>query len=63
MQLEEQKLDKAYNPSQMNELDIYPSIDWAEEGQKEYIFDNLLKVVEYYKDASSKRNAMLLYIL
>lgn len=60
--LSENELKNRFDPDLMNELDIYPSIDWREQGDQEYIFTYYEEVKNYYIQASKNNEAMLLYI-
>lgn len=53
-------LTERYNPEQMSKEEIYPHLDWEDEESMQYVYDNYWRVVDYYKDASMKGNAMLL---
>ncbi|MBD3922619.1 YfbM family protein [Paenibacillus sp. PR3] len=58
----EVELQSRYNPEQMTEMDIYPSIDWEDDGELEYVMDYYRELVAYYRDAAANQEAMLLYI-
>ncbi|MEW9697773.1 YfbM family protein [Paenibacillus sp. SI8] len=61
--LNENDLRNRFNPKVMNELQIYPAIDWVERGDQEFVFSYYEEVKNYYIDASLKNCAMLLYII
>lgn len=60
--MSEAELQRRYNPKQMTELDIYPSIDWEADGELEYVMDYYRELVAYYREAAANQEAMLLYI-
>lgn len=60
--LSENELKNRFSPEKMKDLDIYPSIDWSEQGDLEYVFSYYKEVKKYYIEASEKNSAMLLYI-
>lgn len=60
--LSEKELKNRFDPDKMNELEIYPALDWNNQGDPEYVFTYLEQVINYYLDASRKNNAMLLYM-
>lgn len=62
IQLQGAQLTHRYNPDKMTEGEIYPSLYWEDEGEMEYVFDYYWSVVDYYKDAASKGNGMLMYL-
>lgn len=51
---------KRFDPKALLKADIYPSA-W-DEVDRDYLLDCFEKVVEYYKGAAGKGNAMLIYI-
>ncbi|WP_127533392.1 YfbM family protein [Paenibacillus kobensis] len=60
--ISEEELLRRYNPEHMTELDIYPSIDWDEDGEREYVMDYYRELVAYYQEAAKNNEAMLLYM-
>jgi hypothetical protein len=60
IKLQGTKLIERYNPDKMSKEEIYPNLGWEDEESMQYVFDNYWRVVDYYKDASMKGNAMLL---
>ncbi|GMK39978.1 hypothetical protein PCCS19_30330 [Paenibacillus sp. CCS19] len=58
----EAELHSRYNPEHMKEMDIYPSIDWQDEGELEYVMDYYRELLAYYQEAAANQEAMLLYI-
>ncbi len=62
-ELSEEELQRRFDPEEMNDLDIYPSLDWSEAEEPEYIFSYLKEVRNYYLEAAGGGQAMLLYTI
>ncbi|MGG1554980.1 YfbM family protein [Paenibacillus ferrarius] len=60
--LSENEIRNRFNPEKMKESDIYPSIEWSEQDDLEYVFSYYKEVKKYYLEASENNSAMLLYI-
>ncbi|SFT15807.1 YfbM family protein [Paenibacillus sp. BC26] len=60
--ISEEELIRRYNPEQMRKLDLYPSLEWDDDGDREYVMDYYQELVDYYRLAAASDQAMLLYI-
>jgi hypothetical protein len=56
-----EELKGKFDGNKMIKADIYPSI-WEDEDALEYLMGYYEALVEYYKDAAIKGNAMLVYL-
>jgi hypothetical protein len=49
-----------FNPHKMDEAGVYPAI-WEDEYALDFLMDHYTLLVEYYRDAANKGNAMLVF--
>ncbi|MDO3411072.1 YfbM family protein [Saccharibacillus sp. CPCC 101409] len=61
--IDEDQLRAGFSPDDMNEAGVYPSEDWNEEGELDYVLDYYRQMKEYYKTAAERGEGMLIYIL
>lgn len=54
-------LKKRFDPQAMQKADIYPWI-WEKDSSLEYLMFNFDALIAYFKDASDKGNAMLIWL-
>ncbi|WP_433946964.1 YfbM family protein [Paenibacillus sp. SN-8-1] len=58
----EEDLKQRFDAAVMNELEIYPSQDWSQDEEMEYVLFYYSELKEYYMEAVRQGNAMLLFI-
>jgi len=53
-----------FNPSELVEADIYPTIVWERGGQDEleYLTNHFLRLVKFFQDAAKQEEIVLIYI-
>ncbi|WP_139995685.1 YfbM family protein [Paenibacillus paridis] len=63
-QINNEELDKRFDPEQLSAEGIYPSgSEWNDEEDKEYVLSYFHEVANYYTDAASKGYGMILYMM
>ncbi|MCQ4088608.1 YfbM family protein [Saccharibacillus sp. JS10] len=61
-QIGQAELKQAFEPDQMNEAGVYPSSDWNEDGELDYLLAYYEPLKTYYQQAAVKGEGMLLYV-
>ncbi|WP_172194971.1 YfbM family protein [Saccharibacillus qingshengii] len=56
------ELAKGFEPDDMNEAGVYPSPDWNEEGELDYLLGYYEPMREHYRAAAAAGEGMLLYV-
>lgn len=59
----DKELAEGFEPDDMNEVGVYPSPDWNEEGELDYILGYYGPMKAYYKAAAENGDGMLIYVL
>lgn len=61
--INEGNLANYYHPEEMNELPLYPDIDWQAAEEGDYLLSYYKEMYAYYQQAAEKGEGMLLYIV
>ena len=56
------QLKQAFDPHEMNEAGVYPSSDWSEDGELDYLLGYYEPLKNYYRQAAATGEGMLLYV-
>lgn len=58
----EPDLAKGFEPDDMNEAGVYPSADWNEEGELDYVLGYYEPMRAHYRAAAAAGEGMLIYV-